>query len=458
MVKFVRLWGVNMRAITLSCMAAATLFAVSAGSAKADELGRRVSVRTTIYETQGPPVSEVVDCDTKQPTSAWQAWRDGGEYDRARALDVVRALRKTANIDLVEEGAGCLRRYYALRAGRQQSVLDIGSNVVFVGGLGAVLSAGAGDTTQKDWAYAAVLPVVMAQFRASQPTRDLYAGGKIGLAVIGARYRELDKYTNLLGDALRVREDDTAAPDSTFKHACENLQTIEGWEAGEDRTALLPDYRKLKQACVTGGKAQTDLFSAWQAAQSWRRAYAYAYSTDLVRLDDEILSKDRQLRYSPVQTLSAMAAAPFSAAATLLSSENGAQAVDRLKTQQTFSNMEVPLSSVVLPPCPPAITETYQLSDAALIRGTVTTPRAAKQPTFNQVKDTLDRMQAVADALNSASAHMNYRIRLATTIVTLAAYDRLAFSYDANTARISVALASNPPSSVPASTSPAASR
>ncbi|MBO9560203.1 MAG: hypothetical protein J7515_16665 [Caulobacter sp.] len=437
----------------------ATLFAAGAGSqAAADEAGRRVSVRTTIYETDATPTSSVVDCDATQPTSAWRSWREGGEYDRAQALDVVRALRRAGDIDLVEEGAGCLRRYYALRAGRQQSVLDIGSNVVFVGGLGAVLSAGAGATTQRDWAYAAVLPVVMAQFRASQPTRDLYAGGKIGLGVIGARYRELDKYTSLLGDALRVGDSAKVAPDSAFKQACDRLQTIEGWEAGEDRTALLPDYRKLKQACVASGKAHTDLFSAWQAAQSWRRAYAYAYSTDLIRLDDEILSKDRQLRYSPVQTLSAMAAAPFSAAATLLSSENGTQAVDRLKTQQAFSNMEVPLSSIVLPPCPPQITEIYQLSDAALIRGTVTTARGEKQPTFDQVKDTLERMQAAADALNSASAYMNYRIRLATTIVALAAYDRLAFGYDANTARISVALASSPPSTTPVSTSPATGR
>lgn len=495
------------------------------------------------------------ECNGGEPSALWQGWFHGGEYDRAAAINTIRNLRDAESLNVtnqvgtVRSAADCLRRFYGMRAGRKQVLLDTESTAVFVGGLGALLSGGAGATTQKYWTYGAVAPVIIAQLSASQPVRDLYAGGRIGLDVIGLRYHELDRMTSQLEIAMgfsdkdqltsssfnsaclklvgnRIEQWATEAetskiltaykavkpacivaasdgapklpsldlnvaclylldPGSTwssadvakvadyenlrracvssslagsraypgFKAACLKLRGVnmEGkWTEDADKIALLPDYRKLVQACTSAEKADYDLVSGLRAAKGWRNEYRYNYAEDLLRLDDEILHKDRQLRYSPVQTLSAMAAAPFTAAATLLSGENGGQAIDRLKTQQAFSAMNVPLSPILLPPSPSPFTDVYVLSDAALIRRTVI--NRAGQLSDQQVNETLDQMQAVVDGLNDARGGLNHQIRLANRIALLATYDRLDFSYDATTVKVSVVLmSSQTPPSIPAS-------
>ncbi len=199
---------------------------------------------------------------------------------------------------------------------------------------GSLASVNAGATTQAYWNYAAILPVVVAEFNANEPTRDLYAGARIGLDIVAGRYLRLAVLTDIL-------EKNTGASSSrkTVAHiegcnALKALKPVEDWASGEDKTAMLPDYRKLRQACDNATFMDLGLQGLCDAAVAWKTSYSSAYARDLLRLDDEILNKDRDLRYSPIETLSAMAAAPFTAAATLLSGENGSKAVDRLKTQR----------------------------------------------------------------------------------------------------------------------------
>jgi hypothetical protein len=421
------------------------------------------SAPTTSETTDHSGARDTLKCKDREQTKAWQGWTEGGEYQRAKALNELRPLRRNGAVDRVQEVSDCLRRYYGLRAGRQQTALDAGSSVVFLGGLGSLASGGAGATTQTYWNYAALLPVVVAQFNANEPTRDLYAGARIGLDVIGGRYQRLTALTEMLA----VSQTATTSADA-IKGACDNLVTngldVERWDAGADKTAMLTDYRKLRDACVAGEAISLTVSDLSAIACGWKGKYGSAYARDLLRLDDEILSKDRQLRYSPVETLSAMAASPFAAVATLLSGDNGTQAINRLKTQQTFATLNVPLDPIFLPPNLAPITVIYEIgTDAEARRAASKTDEAAliaaKKPlpktSATQVDSALRYMEEAAVALNNGRANLNYRLTLARAIVELAAYDQLVFSYDATNARVSVVLATTPP---PVATSPAAAR
>lgn len=428
---------------------------------------------TTVETTEGLDALGQVSCDAHAQTNAWQGWTKGGEYKRAKALDSIRQLRRGAQIAQVEAASDCLRRYYGLRAGRQQTALDAQAGMVFVGALGSLASVKAGATTQAYWNYAALMPVVVAQFNANEPTRDLYAGGRVGLDVIASRYHRLAVLTRILEDSMRASGTWKPAPYTT---ACDRLKDgkgVEDWAAGEDKAAMLPDYRKLRQACADAEFMELNLQSLYSAADTWKKSYSSAYARDLLRLDDEILNKDRDLRYSPVETLSAMAAAPFTAAATLLSGENGGKALDRLKTQGVFSSLNVPLEPIYLPPPPSPIPEFYVVGDAARARPTeaLAVEKAApklsakaaaaaaavvpRKPTAAEVESMLVELQNVAKGVNDARGDLNYRLTIANAIVRLATYDRMDFTYDATTARISVVLTTTPPA---VTTSPAATR
>ncbi|SFK51706.1 hypothetical protein [Caulobacter sp. UNC279MFTsu5.1] len=427
-------------------------------------------------------------CKATEPSAPWQGWFEGGEYQRALAIDEIKRLRRSGStIDDVRDASDCLSRYYGLRAGRQQTALDAGSGVVFFGALGSLASGGAGATTQAYWNYAALLPVVIAQFNASEPTRDLYAGGRAGLDALEGRYHYLEQLTDLLSDS--TRQSATVWKPLASERACLELVVnaddtdgnVENWDAGQNKTALLADYRRLREACDDVARTYLSLHSATDAAERWKSKYGQAYARDLKRLDDEILSKDRQLRYSPTETLSAMAAAPFAAVATLLSGENGSQAIDRLKTQRTFATLNVPLELILLPPNPSTTVGAYSVSDTALARRsawlaeqaaisaanpkgkkttkkTVATPPSPKPA--QDVDDAVKRMHAAARDLNNAHSDLSYALTLANAINALAAYNQLVFSYDATTTKTSVLLitAPSPATSVPTTPSPAAGR
>lgn len=441
------------------------LLTVPSLAAPSPQAAPPTSISTTSEPDNDPDAQSELRCKDREQKKAWQGWTEGGEYQRAKALDELRPLRRNGSVDRVQEVSDCLRRYYGLRAGRQQTALDAGSSVVFLGGLGSLASGAAGATTQTYWNYAALLPVVVAQFNVNEPTRDLYSGARIGLDVIGGRYHRLTTLTEMLA----ISQGATTSADA-IRGACADLVIdgleVEKWDAGADKTAMLGDYRKLREACTAGEAISLAISDLSVIAGGWKEKYGSAYARDLLRLDDEVLSKDRQLRYSPVETLSAMAASPFAAVATLLSGDNGAQAINRLKTQQTFATLNVPLDPIFLPPNLAPITDIYEVStDAKARRAASRTDQAAliaaKKPlpktSATQVDSALHNMETTAVALNNGRANLNYRLTLARAIVELAAYDQLVFSYDATNARVSVVLATtpSPPATLP---NPAAGR
>lgn len=407
-------------------------------------------------------------CAKGQPGSFADALVGGREYARAPALDALMGLRGAGTVDDVsKKGADCLQRYYAMRSGRQQVLLDGGAATVFIGGIGSLASKPAGATTQAYWSYVALTPVVISQFTANQPIRDLYTAGGIGLEVIEGRYRELERLEQNLGH-FKARP--TPNCDAVAK------LNIEAWAPSDDKTAVLADYRAMRKGCAEVYTTDLAVDEVLAMVGGIKGRFPRDYANDLLRLDRQLLLKDRQLRYSPVQTLSAMAAAPFAAAATLLSGENGGQAIDRLKTQQTFSNLTVPLGPIVMPSVPAVTSQAYQVSEVALLRATTVLDEQAKAaavaaaeaakaakagkkakaqpvaapPTMPKLPAAVATLQQAAVELNQWQAASGKRIALAREIVTVASYNQLLFDYDAPTGRIRVVLAAVQPSTTTA--------
>jgi len=73
-----------------------------------------------------------------------------------------------------------LEYFYQRRAERQQTLIDWSSGVTVFGAAGAAASGRVGAATQRAWGYAALLPVVMGQLNAHEPTRNLYTAGALG--------------------------------------------------------------------------------------------------------------------------------------------------------------------------------------------------------------------------------------------------------------------------------------
>ena len=95
----------------------------------------------------------------------------------------------------------------------------------------------------------------------------------------------------------------------------------------------------------------------------------------MLQLDHAIVGKDRELRYSPSQTLSALAASPLRAADMLLTGENTKAAIDNLRTQVAFSGLNRNLATIGLPPLPGAAPAIAPLSGAALALGRPNAPQ-----------------------------------------------------------------------------------
>lgn len=116
--------------------------------------------------------------------------------DADREADVNAALEKLGHVD---RGVGYLRDYYALRARRQQMMMDVQASIVFVAALGAAAASGTPASSQRVWAFTAFAPVLTSQVNANEPTRNLFHGGGLALDLLSARYAKLIELRRALG-------------------------------------------------------------------------------------------------------------------------------------------------------------------------------------------------------------------------------------------------------------------
>jgi hypothetical protein len=390
---------------------------------------------------------------------AIKQWERGRELKRQHALAVIRDIaygRQAAhapyyNTPPAIEDLKCavteLRSLYAARAGRQQTLLDVSSGGVLAGGIGNVVSAPAGATTQMYWGYAALLPVLAAEVNAHEPTRDLFHGGALALDLIGARYGDLQYSTT----ALRTAPGGMQRRRAKALEACQDvkaqMQVIADWPEQKTREPMHKEAKRISDECDARAAWSADLAGLDGEFANWDSYLVRLFAADVLALETALTARDHELRYTPFQTFGRLAAAPFQLATTLLSGENGSKAVEALRTQNAFANLDLTLSEIPLPLARPKPGDRLAVSgDARVIAGKLGTRGTAA----------IDAMSAAVDALNAEGDPFHHALGHGDRMRKAAASNQLKFSYDANTRRAMVGLTQ--PTPTPVQVTPAGAR
>ncbi len=395
---------------------------------------------TALGVARRPPAAacSAADVSTLPGLAQWDAFvlGDLGARECAvRALEGAGDLSLTPDYFAVRRDVMRLHGFYNRRAQRQQVFMDLGSGVSVLGAAGA-FEGGISDSTRQAWAIAAFVPVVFSQFNAWEPTRELFHGGALALQLITLRY---DRYNRALGLLEGVGQ-----PVDCGRHAAA-LATIQRWSgtgapaatrAYDPDGLLIAEAQRLNSACLDLRRRGEELRFATGYAAHLRPYLAAEYAADVLQLDHAIVGKDRELRYSPSQTLSALAASPLRAADMLLTGENTKAAIDNLRTQVAFSGLNRNLATIGLPPLPGAAPAIAPLSGSALALGRPNAP----QPVTAQ----LAVLRELAEDLRTRHTRQAFELRLAGELSGAAAADYLTFAYDAATTTTTVSIGPRP--------------
>lgn len=331
-----------------------------------------------------------------------------------------------ANYSEVRSGAAELYTAYTRRAERQQAFLDFGSAATFVGAAGA-FEGGLSSSTRTAWAIAAFTPSVVTQFNAYEPTRELFHGGGLALQLITARY------DRVVGAASLANLE---PPDIDCSRLADIPAEIrdKAWDSDQ---SILAEADRLHWACQSLKGRQSDLADAARYAEALRPWIAAHYADDVLRLDNALVGQDRQLRYTPSETLTALVASPLRAADMLLTGTNTKQAIDSIATLNAFSGLNQSLGSVSFPPLPTAIATTPPMPSALRDRlGAQATPREARA--------ILMELEERRQQLSRRETDYSFRLQAAKAVFEAAKADRLTFHYDIATRTTVVSLGPAP--------------
>jgi len=364
----------------------------------------------------------------------------------------------------VNRRAAEIARLYHSRSGRQQWWMDTASKGVALGAAGYLLSGGAGATTQAYWGYGALAFVLVAQFNAYEPTRDLFFGGSLGVYEIAGRYKVIRDNRNNLAAIVKppagsARDDALKAAKATCIDLRREIPAMESWTPNRgDKVAILPEARRVLAACRDFESNFSALKILVEAPSIQDAALSAKYATDILALDANVVLRDQDLRYTPFETLTGLAAAPFDAASTLLTGDNGKKAIDGLKTQAAFANLDLDLSPISIPGVPKATAAYIALAPAVYGRLEPTVVREAgtkkepKDPDAKTASAAVGKLDDAVAGLNGAYGEVASASKYATDLLTMAAASHLSFTYDATTRYIKVGPLAPP--AEPSSTGP----
>ena len=386
--------------------------------------------------------------------------------------DIAGARRKETNDAIarlygVDEGVGYLRNYYALRARRQQMMMDAQAGIVFVAALGAAAAAGTPASSQRVWAYTAFAPVLTSQVNANEPIRNLFQGGGLALDLLRTRYSKLVELrravsvggtsTCLDGTAvvatpgltstrntIRAWSTSATTPPATGTGNQRNRPNTPPLEISEvirdDRTALLADADRLAASCgalLERQAAGRAFIAAFDAAMV---TMPQAYGEAALSLDQSLLARDRQLRYSPAEMVSAVIASPLRTLDSLLTGQSAETAINTLKTQAAFSGLSQELAPVRLPP-PPGALSSGSLSGATIARSAVSRSGSGHTTAFNAAIVVLEESNR---QLTTEIADWNYQAGLLAEIAAVVEADTLRFQYEPLAGTVAITLGSEP--------------
>lgn len=403
---------------------------------------------SVVHPTPRPPVTSGLEPDCTPDASGRGArflnLRRGDLPERECALRIIRAAgaaRSGANqFNDVRRGVGLLHGFYNRRAERQQSFMDLGAGITLFSAA-AAFEGGISNSTRQAWGIAAFAPVALTQLNGNEPTRELFHGGALALQLITTRYDRLDR-------ALAGIDSVPTQPDcSQIDQLVTDMQ--DGVAARRLRRAdpdgrVIAEARRLQRDCLAlRGNHQT-LATAITYTNGIRSLLAADYADGILQLDHALLAKDRELRYTPAETLSAIIASPLRAADSLITGENAQAAINSLKTQVAFTGLNRSLSGVRLPPLParlPPITAISPAVDTLDATGT-----AAQRAVFSPW---LHKLRAEAASLARTQQQQDFALLMVGDYAAAAAADQLTFAYDVTTSTTTITLAPRPASPDP---------
>ncbi len=428
---------------------AAVAVALSAGSAQAENESQQGKQSNPISmapcpEAPGfyqPPNDTENAKQRRTKPMVLQRWNirsfnEGTLTTRQCHADVIRYKLSSSELQYRELNirVGELSRLYAARGGRQQVWMDTASAATMFGTAGVIAGTAAqiGDKSLRYWGYAALAPVVISQINAYEPTRDLFNGASLGMDLISTRYNVFIKADNDFADYVATH---------VYRPDCLRLDAEEGRirklkSGSADQAPLLQEVQRLEKLC-TDLATDADLLDRYKYAASRLddKALVAAYASDVLKLDANVVQRDEQLRFTPFQTLTGIAAAPLNTASALITGSNPREALDQLKTQATFNGLTMELRSIKLPSRASTPTGVVALADAIAVR--------------NKAKDAdvvaiVTGMASSSRQIEAARQEMAYSSGLADQVDLAVVADQLTFNYDATTKMLQVVLGAKP--------------
>jgi hypothetical protein len=356
--------------------------------------------------------------------TAMTRFRDGDLVAREPALLRLRdsARDPQGGYQEARGAAEQLYSFYGRRAERQQVFMDLGSVVTVTGAAGA-FEGGISTSTRTAWAIAAFTPTLISQFNAYEPTRELFHGGGLALHLITARYDRVVEAVEVAGMSQPPVDCSAYGQVATRVRGWAQVPARKDWDPGG---AIAGEADRLHWSCIGLSQRMEELRSASRFVGDLKPRIAAAYAKDILRLDHAIMGQDRELRYTPSETLSALISGPLRAADMLLTGTSTKAAVDSIATLNAFRGLNQTLSVIDLPPMPAPADPTPGLS--AIMRERMTS--GATPP---DVSAALRELHTRHQQLARSETDHAFRVRAARGVFAAAAADELTFSYDVST-------------------------
>jgi hypothetical protein len=343
-------------------------------------------------------------------------------------------LAASASYTGIREQAGNLYGFYVRRAERQQTWMDRGSLFTVIGAAGA-LEGNISDQRRQAWAIAAFVPSIISQLNAYETTRELFEGGALAVKLVTARYDRFMQASQLLSITLEA---------STPVGDCASISTLVETVAKRREDSkydaegvLLAEVRRLKTACLAMKDRSATLRFASDYAGTYKAILVARYADDILTLDEAIASKDRDMRFTPVETLSALIASPLRAADFVITGQDTSAAVAALKTQTAFSGLNRSLAGMTLP----TLTSTGSVPVVSPLSEAAVALSGAGSETLKQDVETA---RSEASRLSQIQLTQAFSEQMAKDLLDAASADYLTFTYDPVTSVTTVMVGPKP--------------
>lgn len=389
------------------------------------------------------------ELDCSRPNGATGRFQSGSSDARRCAVEYLAEMRRFTLFASVPgthdpwpalvEATTRLSDYYLARSDRQQAFLDTGAGATGFGATGAVLSTAAGAQTVRLWTYGALLPVILVNFNANEPTRDLYFAGHIGLQLIMDRYGRLHNKLHMLSSGLGGGTTGVLPCEEVEQH----LSEAESWPAGEDKTAFLPVLSQAAATCREIIAGENQLRTLEQTARLLSREWPAGLVTDALRLEAVMNDRDNRLRTTPTRAFTTAIVAPLRAVDTLLSGQDTQEALNELATNEALDDTVILLHQIDLPTVPSPVTSAIYYPGALQTRAAITRPAPASgqsrtTPTDLSVRSVNAWLRVNLSTIERARLDLNARLALANDLRSAASQSQLAFDYAVGSSQINV--------------------